>query len=88
MKTYFLSVLFPMPAVPALKIDAAHEVRVLTLETAAPLQWVREHADEIAARHCGAGYHALMLREELPDDEAEALALDQACRAIDRARAH
>lgn len=81
MKTYYLSVLFPIPAAPAWHVDAAHRVHVLTLNTAAPLQWVREHADEIAAKHCGPGYHALMVRDELPADEAAALALSDTCQA-------
>lgn len=81
MKTYFLSVLFPIAAAPATLPEAAHLVHVLTLNTAAPLQWVREHADEIATKHSGPGYHALMLREELPADEVAALALSDTCQA-------
>ena len=81
MKTFYLSVLFPIAAAPATLPDAAHRVHVLTLETAAPLQWVREHADEIATKATGPGYHALMIREALPADEAAALAMDATCRA-------
>lgn len=76
MKTYFLSVLRPIAA-PA----GGHVVHVLTLATAAPLQWVREHADEIARRAVGTDYTALMVREELPADEAAALALSETCQA-------
>lgn len=64
MKTYFLSVLRPIPD-PA----GGHVVTVLRVEHPAGLQWMREHADEIAQRAHPRAYNALMIREELPADE-------------------
>jgi len=68
-RSYWLSVLWPMDAAPI-----AMRVEVLRVDTPASLQWVREHADEIATKHGGPGYVALMLRDELPADEAAAMA--------------
>lgn len=67
MTTYFLSVLRPLP-------DGFHKVTVLRVTHDAGLYWMRQHADEIAQRAHPEPYDALMLREALPDDEAEALA--------------
>ena len=55
MQTYFLSVLTTLPA------TGGHLVTVYRVECAESLQWVREHADEIATLRSGPGYAALMV---------------------------
>lgn len=71
MNTFFLSVLKPIPA-PA----GGHVVTVLRVMVSQGIEWVREHADEIAHQFHGPDYDALMLRAALPADEAQALAGD------------
>lgn len=53
---------------------AAYRVDVLRVECTQPLQWVRQHADEIATKHGGPGYVALMVRDHQPEDERAACA--------------
>lgn len=65
-RTYFLSVLYPLAG-------GCHRVDVLRVTHAAGLQWMRQHADDIATRATGPGYVALMVRDELPADERAAL---------------
>lgn len=75
MNTFFLSVIAPIGASLAAPAGAAHVVEVLRVEVAAGIEFVRAHADEIA-RDCsryGSTYTALMVRAELPEDEAAAL---------------
>ncbi len=60
----FLSVLVPIQAPPG-----GHVVHVYRIECDASLQWVREHADEIAGRLVGATYNALMVSATDPDPE-------------------
>lgn len=63
MRPFFLSILRPLPG-------GGHLVTILRVSHDQGLQWMREHADEIAQRAHPAPYDALMIREELPDDEA------------------
>lgn len=76
MPTFFVSVIAPIGASLAVPSGAAHVVEVLRVEVAAGIEFVRQHADEIA-RDCsryGSTYTALMVREALPADEAAAIA--------------
>jgi hypothetical protein len=68
MSTYFLSVLVPLESEEAKRTGVHHVVTVLRVTCDASLQWVREHADEIARRQCGDTYNALMISETPPDD--------------------
>lgn len=75
MPTFFVSVIAPIGASLAAPAGAAHVVEVLRVEVAAGIEFVRQHADQIA-RDCsryGATYCALMVRDALPDDEARAV---------------
>jgi len=59
--TYFLSVFQPLTT-PG---PAHHVVTVYRVETAASLEWVRKHADELALLEHGP-YDALMVSETTP----------------------
>lgn len=75
MATFFLSVIAPIGASLAAPSGAVHVVDVLRVDVAAGIEFVRQHADEIA-RDCsryGSTYCALMVRSELPEDEARAV---------------
>lgn len=75
MATFFVSVIAPIGASLAAPHGAAHVVEVLRVDVAAGIEFVRNHADEIA-RDCsryGRTYCALMVRAELPEDEARAV---------------
>lgn len=75
MPTFYLSVIAPIGASLAAPTGAAHVVEVLRVDVAAGIEFVRKHADEIA-RDCsryGSSYCALMVRAELPEDEARAV---------------
>lgn len=75
MPTFYVSVIAPIGASLAAPTGAAHVVEVLRVDVAAGIEFVRKHADQIA-RDCsryGRTYHALMVRERLPDDEARAV---------------
>ena len=60
MNTFFLSVLRPIGRTGDILVN------VLRVEVAQPLQWVREHADQLALRADGPGYCALWVSTTNP----------------------
>ena len=63
MQTYFLSVLRPTHPTIAAAGCGHHVMTTYEIEVAKPLQWVREHADEMAMQFQGPGYDALMVSD-------------------------
>lgn len=63
-RSYWLSVFWPFECDQDRRVAMRHEV--LRVDTPGSLQWMREHADEIAEKHGGPGYVALMVNEAPP----------------------